>query len=108
MDDSQFLTSITTVDRTITVDSVPGSDVFNATDDVEFDALTAADKDAWVQLCQVADIDVTSGIAKSLEASVFGNGTTTRTNLLALKNPPASRAEELGLPTPTLSDIGRT
>jgi hypothetical protein len=97
MTDAQAAADLNTVYRTITVETVTGAAIFNATDDSEFDALTEANKDRWIQLCQVADVDVSSGIALNLEASLFGPATATRANLQALKNPPASRAEELGV-----------
>lgn len=96
MTDAQAAADLNTVYRTLTVDEIRGSAAFNVTDDAEFALLTQAERDEWVQLCQIESIDVSNGIAKSIEARLFGAGTQTRTNLLALKNPAASRAEELG------------
>jgi len=94
--------------RTTSRDTITGSEIFNATNDVEFDALlTDSDRARWVSLCGILEIDTGTGIAKSLEAELFGGGTTTRANLLALKNPPASRAVELGLGPVTAGDIER-
>jgi hypothetical protein len=97
MTDAQAAADLNTVYRTITVETVTGSDIFNNTDDAEFAVLADSDKDRWIQLCQVDNIDVSNGIALNLESELFGPGTDTRTTLQGLKNPPASRAEELGV-----------
>ena len=97
MDDAAAAADLNTVYRTIPVDTVPGSDIFNATDDVEYGALTAEEQNRWVNMCGVQEIDVASGVAKSLEAELFGAGTDTRTSLAALKTQDVSRATELDL-----------
>ncbi len=99
MSDEEVTVSLNTVDRTCTVSTVTGAAIFNATNDLEFGALTAENKDRWVQLCQIGEIDISSGIAKALEADIFGEATTTRANLQSLKSPECSRAAELGLGT---------
>ncbi len=96
-DDAVAATELNVVNRTRTRATVEGSEILNATDDEEFTGLAAADKSRWLALCGVDEINTSSGVAKSLEADLFGENTTTRTNLVALKSPPASRAIELGL-----------
>ena len=83
--------------RTVARSYVAGWEILNATNDAEYAALTAEQKASWDRLCAVEQIDTTSGVAKAREAELFGPGTVTRSNLAALKNPPASRARELGL-----------
>ena len=97
MTDQEAADDLNTVYRTLPVDTVPGSDIFNNTDDVEYGALTAEEQNRWVNMCAVDSIDVASGVAKSLEAELFGPGTDTRTNLAALKTRDVSRGEELEL-----------
>lgn len=97
MTDQQAADDLNTKYRNLTVDYVTGDAIFNATDDVEYAALTETQKASWDRLCAIAQIDVTSGVAKSREAELFGAGTQTRTNLLALKYTPISRAVELNL-----------
>ena len=87
---------LNTVNRTRQRDFVTGSEILNATDDAEFDLLTDIAKDRWIAMCGVALIDTSSGIAKSMEATLFGGGTTTRTNLIAVKTEDISRAVEIG------------
>lgn len=97
MNDSEAATDLNTVYRTLPVDTASGADIFNATDDTEYGALTAEEQNRWINMCGVAEIDVSSGVAKSLEAELFGGGTTTRTNLAALKTRDVSRAIEIDL-----------
>lgn len=96
-DDAIAAGELNAVNRTRTRDTVTGSEILNATDDAEYTGLTAVQKTDWLGLCGVESIDTASGVAKSMEADLFGGGTTTRTNLAAVRSPPASRAEELGL-----------
>ena len=93
------------VNRTRQREFVTGSEILNATDAVEFSALTDAEKDRWLSMCGVDSIDTSSGIAKSLEADLFGGGTTTRDNLIALKTEDISRAVEIGFGEVTPGDV---
>jgi len=90
---------LNTVYRTRTRDVVSGYEIFNATDDTEYAALTDAQKSSWDALCGIEQIDTASGVAKAREAELFGPGTDTRTNLAAVRSPAASRAVELGIGT---------
>jgi len=105
MDDAAAAADLNTVYRTLPVDTVPGSDIFNNTDDVEYGALTAEEQNRWVNMCGVETVDVASGVAKSLEDELFGAGTTTRTNLAALKSEDVSRGVELGFGRIRTADV---
>ena len=98
MTDLQVANDLNTVNRTKTRATVSGAEIFNATNDVEYAVLTEAQKASWDRLCAIDSIDTASGVAKAREAELFGSGSVTRSNLAALKNPAASRAEELGIP----------
>lgn len=74
-----------------------GGDILKVTDDTEFSALTDTGKTQWLALCGVVDIDVGSGAAKSLEADLFGAGTTTRTSLATLRSETVSQAAAIGI-----------
>ena len=91
----QKITALNAVNRPLRYMS--GSDIFNATADTEYSSLTVTQKSAWDALCAIDTINTTSGVAKSREAELFGNGTQTRANLLALRNNKRSRAQELGI-----------
>lgn len=96
MSDLEVVASLNkTIDRPIKF--LSGSDIFNATDDEEYAALTDIQKSSWDALCAIDSINTSSGVAKAREAELFGGGTATRANLLALKNNKQSRAQELGL-----------
>lgn len=97
MSDIEVANDMNTVYRNTIRPTVSGSEIFNETDDVEYAALTDAQKASWDRLCGIDSIDTSSGVAKAREAELFGAATTTRSNLTALRNPPASRATELGL-----------
>ncbi len=105
MSDQEVADDLNTTYRTKNKTTVLGSEVLNATDDAEFTALSDVNKDRWLALCAVEQINVTSGVAKSLEASIFGPGTTTRTNLLTLRTESISRATELELETVLSGDV---
>ena len=96
---------LTAVNRTRQRDFVSGSEILNATDNTEFSALTDTEKDRWLSMCGVDSIDTTSGIAKSLEADLFGGGTTTRTNLQTVKTEDVSRAVEVGIGNVRAGDV---
>ncbi len=83
------------INRTRMRASVSGSEILNATDDTEYTALTAAEKDSWLILCGIDSVDTNSGVAKSLEADIFGVATITRTNLSNLRIENISRVTEL-------------
>jgi hypothetical protein len=97
MTDLEVANDLNTEYRTKARDTVQGWEIFNVTDDAEYTALTDLQKSGWDALCAIEQIDTASGIAKSRESELFGGGTTTRSNLVALKSPAASRAAELGL-----------
>lgn len=97
MNDLAAAADLNTIYRTKLRDAVSGSEIFNVTDTAEYTALTNTQKASWDALCAIDSINTSSGVAKAKEAELFGAGTTTRSNLLALRKPPASRAEELGL-----------
>ena len=106
MTDAQVADSlVNTIDRPITKQFLSGSDIFNATDDAEYAALTAVEQTSWDALCGIDSIDTLSGVAKSREAAIFGPGTQTRTNLLAIRSSTVSRAEELGLGSVNEGDV---
>lgn len=83
--------------RSVTRNYVFGWEIFNATNESEYATLNDAQKSSWDALCAIDQIDTSCGVSKAREAELFGPGTATRSNLIALRNPAASRATELGL-----------
>ena len=105
MSDQAAADDLNIVYRKLPVATVDGGPILNATNDAEYDALPVADRTEWMQLCAILAIDVTSGVAKGIEERLFGGGSITRTNLLALKTRDVSRGEELGLGTVTHNHV---
>jgi hypothetical protein len=109
MDDPTFLAAITVEDIPVPND-VSAAEVFNAYVGSE---LPARSSDEWQNLMLLGSMNAASrfylqGNVLAVLTGVFGAGTQTRTNLLALSTENISRAAELGLPTPTLGDVART
>lgn len=76
-----------------------GSEVYDATDGVEFNSLTDAQKNQWLMMCQfelINPADGTPGVA--LVTSLFGAGSDTQLNLNTLRNEQVSPATTQGLP----------
>lgn len=97
MTNQEAADDLNTLYRNQATDNVTGAQIFNATDDTEYAVLTETQKSAWDRLCAITEIDVSNGVAKAREAELFGPGTQTRINLLALKYIAISRAQELDI-----------
>lgn len=98
MSDAVAKEAMNVVNISFTNQFLSGSDIFNATDDAEYNGLTVEQKSSWDALCAISSIDTSNGVAKAREAELFGVGTTTRANLIAARQTTISRATELGLP----------
>lgn len=72
----------------------------------EYAALQAAEKDYLRLIAMAQSLPLTATVKAEL-AAIFGQGTTTRANLLALLKRTGSRAEELGLGRVTPSDVAK-
>ena len=88
---------INVVNRTVNVDSLDGDTVFAATDEAEFAGLTDHKQTMWMSLCGRSSIDPFGAANIDLLKWVFGNGSTTQSNLAALRVRSVSRADELGI-----------
>ncbi len=106
MTDAEAAADLNTVYRTRTRPFVYGWEILNETDDTEFGALTDVQKNQWLSMCGTLEIDTGSGVAKSLEATFFGAGTTTRTNLQAIRIEDISRAVEIVGADVKTGDVG--
>lgn len=97
MTDSEVADSLNTVNREINVSSVQGSELFEAADPTEVDALTADERQKFYAICSLDAIKVNSTNTRNALLAMFGVGSTTRTNLAALQKTTVSRATELGI-----------
>ena len=106
MGDEAAAVSLNTEDRTVSVESVTPAMFLYGLVKTEWDALTAADRQYLGILLGNGSIDIRTGsqIRVGLLA-MFGAQSVTRANLLAMLDRVGTRAEELGLPAPTPSDV---
>jgi len=107
MTDTQAAVSLNTVNRTQPRTTIGGNDLLAATTVADLTALTAAQRDVYIGMMQMASIDITVTNIRNILGTLFGAGTTTRTNLIALGSSTlaVSRAGELGLGTVTPGDV---
>jgi hypothetical protein len=102
MTDQQAADSLNTVDRPAPdMETISNTDLYEAIDRSEYNPLTENEKDRLRILLGLETIRVASGDQGRAEIlALFGAGTTTRANLIALATGQLqSRATELGLPT---------
>lgn len=87
--------------KTVTVDveTISGSDVFEATAQSDYNALTANQKGLFHAIMGMETIRVKGSNTRAALLAMFGPGTQTRTNLAALQTTLTSRAAQLGLPS---------
>jgi hypothetical protein len=92
--------------RTVVKATLSGSEVFEATDSTEFDALTDAQRSEWLSLCAIDNLDPANGTPSAATASrIFGGGSTTLGSLQALRQEVVSRGTELGFGNVVIGDV---
>jgi hypothetical protein len=101
------LLNATNTGRTLPNTAVPVQDIFNAIDNADWPAVASVSESKLQTLLQMPSIDASNANTRAIMSSIFGAGTQTRTNLLALANRTVSRAQELGLEPVTLVDVRR-
>jgi len=110
MDDATFLASVNLADVAVLREDVTTQEIFEAYVGSE---LPVRGSDQWENLMLLgamnngSDLSMSGNIQTVLE-DVFGIATTTRANLLALKDRNDSPAKIAGLPPPSLGDVQRT
>lgn len=102
--DEQIASSLNAPNRTADRDTLTGGMVMASIVRSEFAALAANDKQYIQLLASCGELPITAQL-KTEFGAVFGAGTTTRANLVALLKRAGSRAEELGLGYVTPSDV---
>lgn len=96
MTDLQVAEDINTVYRTTNKLVMAGTEVLNAIDKAEYNALTDANKQLVWNVIHVGDINP-FGVEADLFVDIFGGGSTTITTLQALRLNNVSRGVELGI-----------
>lgn len=107
--DAQAAAKLNAVDtgRTQLRAAVPVQEVFNAIVNADWPTVPSAAESKLRALLQMQSIDASNANTKTIIGAVFGAGTQTRTNLLALGSQTVSRATELGLGAVTTIDVTR-
>ena len=105
MSDEEAADDLNTVYETTPIRSVPSQDVFEAIVPGEYDALSADEKDKINTMLAMGSVDPYGPNTRAVFQAIFGAVTTTRTNLLALREVGATRAVFLGLGTITPGDV---
>lgn len=99
MTDVQVLASLLTKDRPTEREIVPSHEVIEATVPSDWASLTATERQRYQTLISAGSVNLKGANTRAMLGAMFGPGTTTRANLMALQaGPPQSRAEELGIP----------
>lgn len=93
--------------RTIVRTVIPSHEILEATVPGEWAALTAAEKQRYQTITGAGQVNLRGSNTRSALAAMFGAGTTTRANLIALQKVVVSRAEELGLGRVEPGHIGK-
>lgn len=94
MTDTQAAASLNAVDRSVARTSITGSDLLSAAVYSEVAALTAAARDAFLAFVQMVAIDATNANVRTTLGTMFGAGTTTRANLIALASSTIAVSEQ--------------
>lgn len=93
---ADLLNSLTT-GRTIQRSVIPAHEILEATVPADWATLTAAEKQRYQTITGAGQVNLRGANTRLALAAMFGAGTQTRANLIALQSVTISRAEELGL-----------
>jgi len=104
MTDEEIRTSLYTVNRDVNRSSMTGSEVMNAIDPGEFNALVADDQQRLWDILHLGTINP-FGVEATMMTTLFGGPSVTITTLAVIRKSTVSRASELGLGRVALSDI---
>ena len=95
-DDALAAAQINVVNRTLPRATMTASEVFNAIDKTEFNALSVTNKQLVWDILHLGDVNP-FGLEAAIFIDIFGGGSTTITTLAGLRVTNVSRADELGL-----------
>ncbi len=102
---AQVVTLMNTVNQAVERDIVPSWEVLEATVPSEYAALSAAEKTRYQLFVGAGSVNVKGTNTRTAFGTMFGAGTATRTNLVALQTQLQSRAAVLGLGAVTERDV---
>ncbi len=98
MTDLEVATDLNIVYREVDVQSVSGQEIFETVIPSEYNALTDKQINLLHAIMGMGSILVNGANTRTALLTMFGPGTTTRSNLAALQKRDVSRAQELGFP----------
>ncbi len=98
LSDQAAANALNTANIAVDVETVSGSDVFEATTQTDYAALSATQKNLYHAIMGMDSITVRGSNIRAALLAMFGAGTQTRTNLGALQTTTTSRRLQLGLP----------
>jgi len=104
MTDEAIRTSLYTVNRDVNKSSMTGSEIMNAIDSGEFNALVADDQQRVWNILHLSTINP-FGVEATMMTTIFGGSSVTIMTLAVIRKSTVSRASELGLGRVALSDI---
>jgi len=93
--DAEAATALNLVDISIHKTSMSGSELLDAQDAAEFIALTDTKKAQWLALCGIGSVDPYGQVVDVVK-NIWGNGSTTVSNLAGARTTLISRASQLG------------
>ena len=93
--DAEAATALNLVDISIHKTSMSGSELLDAQDASEFIALTDTKKAQWLALCGIGSVDPYGQVVDVVK-NIWGNGSTTVSNLAGARTTLISRASQLG------------
>ncbi len=96
MDDATLITNLNTKDRTRNRTSMTGREVKEQVDVLEYNALTDAKKQQFIELIKRDDLDL-FGLDRDILIDIFGGGSTTVAELVTARVESISRAVEIGV-----------
>lgn len=91
--------------RTRTRNRIETWEIIEATVPAEYAALSDGEKQRYQTFIAAGVLDPSGVNTRAAFGAMFGPGTVTRTNLLAMASEAVSRAEELGVPNVTANQV---
>lgn len=95
MTDQEAADDLNTIYCSVGVTSVKASVILEATLIAEYNALASGQQELYRSMLAMGELDPSGTNTRAIFADLFGAGTTTRANLLALSTRDVSRAVEL-------------
>ncbi len=95
--DQQAADALNARNISVDVEGATGADILEATVPAEYNALAAAQKDVWLAMIVMPSLHLDGANTRLFLANMFGQGTQTRANLIAMQSGLMSRATQIGL-----------